>query len=497
MAARRRVKTEVVAPVLRLKPSAIVPWAAVLGLVALVLGGLAVQAGAVLLPLYPLAALTVGALLYWRYPALYLGFTWWVWFLTPEVRRLVDYQQGWNPLSFVMLAPYLVTAITFFTLLRHLPKLQLSRFFPFGLILLGLLYGYSVGVYRAGPSTATFDLLSWLVPVVFAFHLLVHWRNYLHYRRVVQHTFLWGVLVLGLYGLLQYFMLPAWDQYWMVNATDEGLTSIGLPEAFEVRVFSTLNSPYPFALVMMAGLLLLLSGEGVSRWLWVLRWPAAGVGYASFLLSLVRAAWGGWVVGLLFIVAQGGRFRPRLLASLAVIGLITVPLLNVGPVADTVNVRLQTITEPQRDISFNERLAFYSEFAPQAFLNPVGEGLGSTGVATKLSTLGGQLGRFANFDSGLMNVPFVLGWPGSLLYISGLAWLLFYALRGGGSRSDLFAATSRGIVVALLTLLIFANTLTGVTGMLFWTFLSLSLAARAYYAENTRRLSKRPFGFPR
>ena len=45
---------------------------------------------------YLAATLAVGALLYWRRPGLYIGFTWWLWFLTPEVRRLVDYQQGWT-----------------------------------------------------------------------------------------------------------------------------------------------------------------------------------------------------------------------------------------------------------------------------------------------------------------------------------------------------------------------------------------------------------------
>jgi hypothetical protein len=417
--------------------------------------------------------------LYWRYPGSYLGFAWWLWFLTPEVRRLVDYQVGWNPISVVMLAPYLVTALTFFTVLQHLPKLQINRYFPFGLILLGLFYAFNVGVWKVGPFGATFDLLNWLVPVVFAFHLLVHWRNYPLFGQVIQRTFAWGVLVMGSYGLLQFFSPPVWDEYWMLNAE---MGSIGIPEPFEVRVFSTLNSPGPFAVVMMAGLLLLLSGGGLVRL------PAASVGYASFLLSLVRASWGAWVVGLLIIVAQTARSRPRLLATVVVMGAITLPLLAVGPVANTVDERLQTISDLQQDDSFQTRLMFYSEFLPPAFLNPVGEGMGSTGVATRLSTAGGELGVWGNFDSGIMNIPFVLGWPGLLLYASGLAWLLLYALRSRGSRHDLFAAASRGIAVALLAQLIFANTLVGLSGMVFWSFLGLSLAANTYHDRiGTRR----------
>jgi len=462
-------------PALRLNLLTIVLWAAILGLIALVAGALAAGASGVLTYLYPAATLVVGALLYWHRPALYLGFTWWLWFLTPEVRRLVDYQQGWNPVNPIMLAPYLVAGLASFALLYHLPKLQLSRLFPFGLIFLGLFYAYGVGAYRSGTLNATYDLLSWAVPVLFAFYLAVHWHAYADHRRAIQRTFVWGILVMGLYGLVQYFNPPAWDRYWMENAP---MGSIGYPEPFEVRVFSTSNSPGTFAYIMMAGLLLTLSGGGL------LRWPAAVAGYASFLLSLLRAAWGGWIMGLLFMIAQRGRFRLRLTATVLVMGLIAWPLVTFGPIAETVDERLQTVTELEEDTSFNQRLAFYAEFAPTAFFNPEGEGLGSTGLATKLSTAGGELGQFADFDSGLMNIPFVLGWPGALLYVTGLVWLLSYALRSGRSGSDLFAAASRGIVVAMLTQLVFVNALVGLSaGMVFWSFLGSSLAARSYHAK--------------
>jgi hypothetical protein len=469
VATPRQAKMRPTGPALRLYPHAIAPWAAILGLIALAAGGLAAHAGGLLVYLFPLSALAVGALLYWRYPDLYLGFAWWLWFLTPEVRRLVDYQAGWNPQNPIMLAPYLVAALTLFTLLRHLPKLQFSRLFPFGLIFLGLFYGYCVGIYRGGWQATTYDLINWLIPVTLAFHLVVHWRDYPRYRKVVQRTFVWGVLVMGLYGLLQFFNPPIWDQYWMNSAP---ITSIGSPEPFEVRVFSTSNSPGPFAVVMLAGLLSLMGGGSM------LRWPAAGVGFASFLLSLVRSAWGAWVLGLIFIVAQRGRLRQ--LATLVAMGAIVLPLLTVGPVAETVNARLQSVSDLEQDNSFKDRVAFYSEFLPQALLNPVGEGLGSTGLATKLSTSGGELGEFGNFDSGLMNIPFVLGWLGSLLYVSGLIWLLLLVFRGGGPKSDAFAAVSRGIAVAMLAQLVFGNSLVSLSGIIFWSFLGLSLAARVH-----------------
>jgi hypothetical protein len=455
---------------LKLRLSSLILLSAILGLVALVAGCLFAHKGSWLHLLYPLGTLIVGGFLYLRYPVLYVGFMWWLWFLTPEVRRLVDYQSGWHPQSTVMLAPYLVAGFTLFTLLRHSPKLQDYPFFPIGLTSAGLLYGFGVGVLKVGMFAAAFDLINWIVPVTVAFHLVVHWRNYPRYRRVTQRTFSWGVLVMGLYGLWQFFAPPVWDQFWMLSAP---MGSIGSPEPLEVRVFSTLNSPGPFAVVIMAGLLVLFSGGGLQRWF------AAVPGYASFLLSLVRSAWGAWVLGLFFLAAHGGRSRPRWLAALAVTGLVVWPLLSFGPIADAIDARLQTISTLQQDTSFAARFKFYSEFAPQAFSNLLGEGLGSTGVATKLSTEG-ELGQFGNFDSGVMAIPFVLGWPGGLLYAGGLVWLLSYALRRV-KQPDLFAAASRGIAAAVLVQLVFANLVTGVSGMVLWYFLGLAVAARLFH----------------
>ena len=489
MAALRRLKTNIVKVATRLSSSAVGAWAPVLGLILLVVGGLAIQAGALLQLLYPVAALFVGVFLYWRYPVLYLGFAWWLWFLTPEVRRLVDYQQGWNPENPVMLAPLLVTGLSVFALLRYLPSSRIHRSLPWGLTFLGLFYGYSVGVFKVGLLAATFDLLNWAVPVVLAFHLMVHWRSYPCYRRVVQRTFVGGVLVMGLYGLLQYFALPAWDHYWLISAPIDSVSSLNAgnepssssSEPFWLYIFSTLNSPGPFGLVMMAGLLLLLSGGGLPRWL------AAAVGYPSFLLAFNRGAWGGWMVGLLFVVAQAGRFRLRLLATVAVMVLSVLPLLIVEPPAgEHLQERFQSFVSVQQDPGVEVRQSEASGYLPLVLLEPAGHGLGSAGTATKLSTAEGEL-EFATFDNGLLHIPFVLGGAGTLLYGGGLGWLLFRALRGTGlQRSDLFAATSRGIVVAVLAQLFLENTLVGVEGMVFWCFLGLSLAARAYHTHDMK-----------
>lgn len=467
-------------PNFRLRPSSIIPWIAILAFIVAVSAGLAAGVGSILELLYPMTAFGLGAFLFVRYPALYLGFMWWIWFLTPLVRRIVDYQAGWNPQSLVMLAPYLVAGLVFFTVLQNFPKLQLRSFLPFGMILFGILYGYGTGIIGAGPRAATYDMINWAVPVMFALYIALNWRDYPRYRQTIQRTFTWGILVMGSYGLVQFFNPLPWDRYWMLNAP---ISSIGQPLPFEIRVFSTLNSPGPFAIVMLAGLLLLFSDRGVLRWL------ATAPAYAGFLLSLVRSAWGGWVIGALFIAFRSrGASRIRLLAAAALMGVVLLPLLTVGPLAETVNERLQTTTQIGEDNSFQARINFYSETLPQALLNPIGQGLGGAGMSTRLASESGESGEFGVFDSGLLLVPFVLGWPGTILYAGGLAWLALDLLRSQ-VRSDNFATIGQSIVLVLLAQLAFSSTLTAVSGMVLWSFLGLLLAARLHRTRSSARNS--------
>jgi hypothetical protein len=163
--------------------------------------------------------------------------------------------------------------------------------------------------------------------------------------------------------------------------------------------------------------------------------------------------------------------------------LIIWPLLSFGPVGEVIDQRLQTFSQLERDTSFVERLRLYSDMAPQAFSEVWGRGMGSTGVATKLSNAG-DLGELGDFDSGIMAIPLTLGWSGSLLFVGSLVWLLLFALRGV-KRSDVFAAACRAIVIAVLIQFVFGNSATGVSGMVLWSFLGLAAAAQIFHARSS------------
>jgi hypothetical protein len=448
--------------------SNLVSWAAIAALTSLVAVSLLLKQGGILNVFFPALALAVGAYLFVVDPPLHLGFTWWLFFLTPEVRRLIDQQSQWTPTSPVMLAPYLVAGLTCFTTIRHFPVLRFKIYFGFVPILLALVYAALVGAANTSPAAASFALLNWAVPVFVASHIAINWHDYEQYRHTVLKAFCWGTLVMGAYGLVQYFVMPDWDAFWLIHVE---MVSQGSPYPTEVRVFSTMNSSGPFATVIGVGLIAFMAGGGLTRFL------AVPLGFSSFFLSLVRSAWIGWALGLCVVLSNlRGKSRIRSLLSAVVASALVVPIVLWGPFAETVNKRFETLYQIEEDASYQDRMSFYEGFLSHAVTNVVGEGLGSTGVATKLDN-NGQLGRYGNFDSGVMQLPFVLGWFGVFAYLSGLSMLLVQAFRIGGPRNT-FAAVVKGVVVMVGSGLIFVNTLIGPEGMAFWTFLGLALASR-------------------
>jgi len=421
--------------------------------------------------LYPVTALAFGSWFYLTNPGLYFGFTWWIWFLTPFVRRYVDYEVGvFNQGSYVMLAPMLVTGLSLFTLLRAVGRFRSAFYQPMALILGALAYGYAVGIFRNGPFPATLSLLEWACPVLFAIHVLVNSRHYPVFRRVTRSVFTWGILIMGGYGLAQYFSPLPWDRFWMIESE---MTTIGRPEPFEVRVFSTLNSPGPFAGILMVGLMVLFEARGITARLSM----AAGV--VSFLLSLVRSAWGGFAVSLSYAVFRlQSRLRLRLLVVLGVGTLLALPLLLHHSVSDRVSSRVESLGRLGDDNSFRARSGLYSIAALNSLTEPVGRGFGSFGRAANYNAE-----AIASFDSGLMIIPFTFGWLGATLYGFGFLWLVVLLVRQRQSDTDEFTIIAAAVVVGMIAQMIFSNQFTGVIGMVTWTFTALAICGGAYYRQ--------------
>lgn len=316
-------------------------WMAIIGLTLFLSLFLVVGAGKLLILGFPLGSLLVGGFLYSRYPLYYSSFTWWMWFLGALIRRMIDYQSGYLTPGPWTLTPLFVTLISLMTFARHITKAHKQGGFPFILCFGSLLYSFFVGGIYNPKNRAVLQFLYWLAPVGFSFHLFANWRDYPRYRQHMQKTFLWGTLIMSLYGIWQYLVAPEWERFLLRNIDTY---SFGQPEPLGIRVFSTMNSPQAFSNTIGAGLILLLTVDGI------LPYPIASVGFLTFLLSRARSAWLGWFLGMIaFIPSLKANIQMRITVSILIATLLIVPLASIEPFSTTISSRLESFSSIEND----------------------------------------------------------------------------------------------------------------------------------------------------
>ena len=453
-------------------------WMAILGLFGLIGFCFLVGIGQILIPIFPLGSLAVGWFLYWRYPILYVGFTWWMWFLSPLIRRLIDYQAGHFTPGPWILSPLLVTFISAITLIRYLPKLHYRHSLPFLLSLGGVCYGFLISLITMPINGKTFiHFLIWSTPIIFGFHLYVHWRDYPQYRQNLQRVFFWGVLVMGIYGIFQYLVAPQWDTFWLI--TDGNLT-YGKPEPLGIRVWSTMMIPQIFAEIMMGGLLLLFVQKGSFRFV------VAGIGYLAFFLTIARTAWLNWLMGLLILVISlKPRLQTRIIISIIAVSFLIIPLTAIEPFASVVSSRFESFSHVEEDGSFQARLDGYNELIKPALTEFFGRGL-----STKLET---EHHNIAAYDNGFLVLLLSLGWFGTIVYLSGIAMIFWQLFCGIKLRNDTLAIALRAISIStFLVQLPFNPVMMGEFSLPVWVFASLAMASQRYHIAETNRRDSDP-----
>ncbi|MEO1067520.1 MAG: O-antigen ligase domain-containing protein [Cyanobacteria bacterium J06638_6] len=417
------------------------------------------------------ASVAIAFYLYSKSTPEYVSFVFWIWFLAPFFRRFSDYYNGFDDLGIVILAPFLVTLIAAIKLIQNPGQLGRAGHSSFTLVLAAIAYSFWIGWLSNPPVAVIRASLDWFPPVVLGLFLALHWRLYPQIKRSMQKTFAWGTLVMGSYGIYQYVVAPAWDVYWMNNAT---IASVGRPAAFSLRVWSTMNAPGPFAIAILAGVMILLSYQPP------IFLPSFVTGFLSFLLAGVRSAWVGWAVAQFMLMGSiKQNIQIRLILVGAVLVLMLVPLSTMPPFDDAIGDRVSSLfNNVQNDSSYRARTATYDENLSIALSSYLGRGLGGTLTVTDT----GSAVKVA-LDSGVLDLFFTLGWVGALPYLAGLTMLFLRQFFTPESRSDVFVAAARSITAACLVQMLFGNTAVGVGGLMLWSFLGVNLAAQRYYAH--------------
>jgi hypothetical protein len=420
------------------------------------------QAG-LLRMVFPLLSLAVGGFLYFRSKPMYVGLVCWLWFLTPFLRRMADFQGGWSPSSAVLLAPYITAGISGLTLLTSMRHFGERRALSYVCALVAILYGLIIGLLRYPLFNVLQALLNWVVPVVFGFFIYEHRELYPEFRRVITKSFLFGVLLTGAYGIYQFFELPDWDRTWMLNVQ---MNSFGAIEAMKIRAFSTMNAPAIFAAVMACGLLLLFNQNGILRLL------ATGCGFIALMLTMSRASWLSIIAGGIYLTTQMEmRQRVRMAMALAACGAFLLGLSQIPAVRDLIWQRVESFSGPSQDVSYAARVQGHQDALREIAQEPFGEGLGSTDTAHGTE---GDDDIIGPHDSTVLEFLYSLGWIGTLIYGLGLASLGLQLMRTG--RGDPFVLSAKAIVIAFAAQCLLNSVMLGVLGFMVWTFASLSLA---------------------
>jgi hypothetical protein len=441
-----------------------------LGFVAVTLAGTAGVGGRLFAPIYVAAAVVTGLVAYYRAPARFVVFVYALWFFSPWVRRMVDLRCGFTPASLVLAAPVAVTMISALTLLYRPRQLRGTLVYPFVLAGIGVLYAYVVGIIKNGMFPATYALLTWLGPIVFAVHLILNWRIFPVLRKAFLDFLQWAVPIMGAYGIVQVVIVPRWDRAWMEAAN---LLSIGMPVPFGFRVFGTMNSPGPYAVVLLMGMLFLL---GTARRGMVISLTLALI---SILLTRTRSSWVALLVGIVIVQLMGPLRRAgRNWLFILLMAAVAMPVLSLDVFRDTIARRILSFASLEDDNSLRTRLMLSRLAVQEIGARAEGEGLGATGGGTKLLASGVE--RQASIDNGFLELFYVLGWPGGCLVMLALVGMLLNLTRFRDTREDTFANSARATVWALLSVLLIGDIFSGAVGTMWWGAYGFACCAHAY-----------------
>lgn len=441
---------------------------AVVGFILVTFAGLAGAGGRAFAPAWAVLAAFTAFTLVTRSPAAFLAFTVSLWFYTPLVRRVLDLQHGFTATNLALAAPVLASTVALLTVLRFARELKGVLFAPALLVIAAVTYGFLVGAIRNGVVPAFYAYLTWLSPAMIGLHTALHWRRYPEFRETFLRTLAWGIGPAALYGIVQFVVMPPWDAYWMIS-TD--LQSIGDPVPYSVRVFGPMTMPGTFAVVMEVGLLLLLSANVRGRL------PSLVLGFIGLLLSRIRTAWLGFVFGLVLqFVTQPVRRLPRNWITIAVMALLSLPVITIPRIREGITDRLSSITAGNEDSSVRSRVMVARAGYALVLDYAEGAGLGATGSAVTARSKGG----IRNFENGLLEVFYLFGWPGGLLFFLGMIGIVLQGMRLADGRFDQFANAVRSGAAALLASLLISEIFTGAAGTLFWVLIGFGVSAHAH-----------------
>ncbi len=444
----------------------------VLGLVTVV--GVASPASKVLTILLPLLSFVFALHLSSKFPRYYVSIVCWLFFLTPMVRRLIEWRSGSSSASVVMIAPYIACVAGLWPLRHRWRDLTTERLQQWHYVSAAIAYGIVAGFFLNSKSSLSVDAAAWIAPLCFAMYVYAERENADELLTGFRDSFTYGVAFMSLYGMYQFFFLAPWDAYWMENST---LTSIGLPEPRQVRLYGTMNTPQPLANCLVAGILFSFSSKS-----WV-RFVNLSVGVLALGLTMSRSGWIGGFVGICALsISFTARQRLWLLNGLIACACFLALMMQIPEINQTMSERLQSFTDLKGDGSANARLASQT-YAIELFKNsPFGIGLGSAGADSGGASYGVAHGpEIPLADNGIEEIMLAFGWCGSLIFAFGFVAAVRRSYTGPKIPELL---VPRAMLAAVIVQVATNGIFPGPTGFIMWSLIGFCESYRFLSAKD-------------
>lgn len=433
------------------------------GMVLITIAGVLSPVGKLLIVLLPALSFGLAIYLHRRLPAYYVALMCWLFFLVPLVRRLIDFRTSSTTASFVMIAPFLACFGGLAIFRNNSSGMCPSGLRPWLYVLAAVFYGAVVGILQNPLVAVVQDILGWTAPICMALYLYAQREHARELLGTLRSSFLYGTLVMGLYGLYQFFYLAPWDAFWMENS---GLNSIGLPEPMQVRVFSTMNSPQPLAEFLICGVFLSMTSTRRIRFL------AIPLGLLVTGLTMSRSSWISGFIGIIIIsLAFTSRQRMQIVALLLLCLVLVGGASQIPEVNQLITRRLESFGNLHEDASVNDRVESQRQAIAAFQSSPFGLGLGAGAHAKNEGPSYGVPPQSIEIgDNGLEQVLLSFGWCGSIIFVIGFGGAVFTSLR---ASRDPELLSVKALLMGMILQIPVMGVFPGASGFLIWSAIGL------------------------
>jgi hypothetical protein len=448
-------------------------------LVAVAAGMGMVGAGSLARPMYILSGVGIAYVTRRMSPWLFLFAVYWFWLITPFVRRVVEWHSGFSTGDMILVTPALMSMFIAVDLMNA-PGVFRRPGIGYALTLtVCALFGLFVSFFKGDVVPGLLSGVDWLIPLLYLYHFICHADRI---DEVEPHlaTFLTlSLLVVVPYSLYQYFEMPEWDAFWMINA---GMGSVGNPLPEGSRVFGPTGSPAYLAI--WCGTSVVLLSHFRNKTLMLL----SPLLFFLVALTMVRAIYGSMSLAILVGIVFVGRAR---FGQLIAIILICGSLAGVSASAlypgtfDKIAARFTSVESLSSDDSAAARRGVIAQAPKLIADNPLGVGIGGQGRG---KTAGNDASTGYNIDFGPLSVYIGLGWIAGTIYVLTMGLLIVRCLSVARHCRSPVGATMASAALVTAGCFPFINIL-GFGGVVLWTCLGYVLAINIHETGQARRLA--------